>query len=106
MRLFCVCSPAAYVLSAIGIGLAIGMEIDFLAFIVNRYYAQTAFTTIYGLLFAVSSLCASCGLPAVAWMHHAFGTYSNGLLVSSGLVFARVADVRPAPLPGARVKPV
>jgi MFS family permease len=88
LMLYAANSPAAYVLAAIGIGMAIGMEIDFLAFIVSRYYVRSAFTTIYAMLFAVYSLGASSGAPAMAWMHRASGGYGNGLLVSAGLIFA------------------
>lgn len=80
-------SPVAYVLAAVGIGLAIGTEIDFLAFVVSRYYDKASFTTIYALLFATHALGATFGPPAVAWMHRVAGGYGPGLLLSSVLMF-------------------
>src|SRR5205823_4824219 len=52
-------SPAAYLIAAVGIGMAVGTEIDFLAFIVSRYYERAAFTTIFALFFAIYSLGAT-----------------------------------------------
>jgi MFS family permease len=80
-------SPIAYLLAAIGIGLAIGSEIDFLAFIVSRYYDRAAFTTIFALLFAIYSLGATAGPPAFAWLVQVSGGYGLGLLIAAALSF-------------------
>jgi len=79
-------SSMAYVLAAVGIGLAIGLEIDFLAFIASRYYDRAAFTTIFALFFAVYSLGATAGPPLFAWFLQTTGGYSFGLLTSSVLM--------------------
>ncbi len=80
-------SPVAYILAAIGIGMAVGTEIDFLAFIVSRYYDRAAFTTIFALLFAIYSLGASAGPPFFAWLVQVSGGYGLGLLISAVLTF-------------------
>lgn len=80
-------SPIAYLTAAIGIGLAIGSEIDFLAFIVSRYYDRAAFTTIFAILFAIYSLGATAGPPAFNWLVQFSGGYGPGLLVCAVLSF-------------------
>src|SRR5205814_6134704 len=80
-------SPAAYLIAAVGIGMAVGTEIDFLAFIVSRYYERAAFTTIFALFFAIYSLGATAGPPLFAWMLQASGAYGLGLQVLAGVTF-------------------
>jgi MFS family permease len=74
-------SPAAYALSAAGIGLAIGAEMDFLAFLVSRYYAKPAFGTLFGFFFAMYALGAAFGPLTVGWLAATYGSYQPGLLV-------------------------
>jgi MFS family permease len=76
-------APAAYILAAIGIGMAIGLEIDFLAFIVSRYYERTAFATIFALLFAMYALGAAAGPALFAWSVQASAGYGTALLACS-----------------------
>jgi MFS family permease len=45
-----------YVAAAIGIGIAVGAEMDVLAFLVGRYFPPTHFARLFGLLFAAYSL--------------------------------------------------
>jgi MFS family permease len=74
-------SPAAYALSAAGIGLAIGAEMDFVAFLVSRYYAKAAFATLFAFLFAAYALGASFGPLLFGWLTATVGSYQPGLLV-------------------------
>ncbi|HEV2572701.1 MAG TPA: MFS transporter [Beijerinckiaceae bacterium] len=78
-------SPIAYALSAFGIGLAIGAEMDFLAFLVSRYFARAAFATLFAFLFALHTLGASFGPFAIGWAAATFGSYQPGLLVLCAL---------------------
>lgn len=78
-------SPLAYVLSAAGIGLAIGAEMDFIAFLVSRYYVKAAFGTLFALLFSAYALGASFGPLLVAWLATTLGSYQPGLLLLAGL---------------------
>jgi MFS family permease len=74
-------SPVAYVLSAAGIGLAIGAEMDFLGFLVSRYYARSAFGTLFALLFAAYALGAAFGPLLLSWVAGTLGSYQPGLLM-------------------------
>jgi len=78
-------TPSAYILSAAGVGLAIGAEMDFLAFLVSRYYARAAFGTLFALLFSCYALGASFGPLLLAWLSTTLGGYRPGLLVLAGL---------------------
>jgi len=81
-------APAAYILAAVGIGMAIGLEIDFLAFIVSRYYDRAAFATIFALFFAMYALGAAVGPPLFAWSVQASAGYSSALLACAVVIFA------------------
>ncbi|WP_321794909.1 MFS transporter [Caballeronia sp. J97] len=81
-------SPTAYVFAAVGIGLSIGVEIDFLAFIVSRYFDRSAFTTIFAFLFAMYSIGATVGPAGFGWALQVTGSYRAGLLSSSALMLA------------------
>jgi MFS family permease len=76
-------TPAAYILAAIGIGIAIGLEIDFLAFIVSRYYDRKAFATIFALFFAMYALGAAAGPALFAWSVQVSAGYGSALLACS-----------------------
>jgi MFS family permease len=78
-------TPAAYVLSAAGIGLAIGAEMDFLGFLVSRYYPRAAFATLFAVLFAIHSLGAAFGPLLIGWLAATLGSYQPGLLILAAL---------------------
>lgn len=80
-------SPFAYSMAAIGIGLAIGTEVDFLAFIVSRYYDRSVFTTIFAVLFATYALGAAAGPPTFSWLVQASGGHQLSLLACAALSF-------------------
>jgi MFS family permease len=80
-------TPTAYTLAAIGIGLSIGIEIDFLGYIVSRYYDRASFTTIFASFFALYSIGATAGPPLFSWVMQVAGSYVPGLLGSSALMF-------------------
>lgn len=78
-------SPVAFVIAAVGIGLAIGGEIDFLGYMVSRYFNRAMFTTIFAFLFAIHSLGASGGPVLFGWLVECSGGYSLPLLSAAGL---------------------
>lgn len=79
-------SAGAYIVATIGIGLAIGMEVDFLGFVASRYFDKSAFTTLFGLLFASYSLGATIGPPLFATLVHTSGGYALPLQTCAGLM--------------------
>lgn len=85
VSMFYASSPVAYVLSAAGVGLAIGAEIDFLGFLVSRYYARAAFATLFALLFAIHMLGSGFGASIIAWLTSIFGSYQPVFLVLGAL---------------------
>lgn len=78
-------SPMAYALSAAGVGLAVGAEIDFLGFLVSRYYARGAFATLFAVLFSIHTLGAGFGASLIALLASKFGSYQPALLVLAAL---------------------
>jgi len=80
-------TPAAYALAAIGIGAAIGLEIDFLAFIVSRYYDRIAYATICSLFFAIYCIGSTAGPSLFAWLLQYSGDHGLGLRLFAALTF-------------------
>lgn len=78
-------TPLAYVLAAAGIGLALGAEMDFLAFLVSRYYTRSAFGTLFAFLFSGYALGASFGPLVFAWLNATLGSYQPGLAIFAAL---------------------
>jgi predicted MFS family arabinose efflux permease len=68
-----------YVAAAL-IGLALGAEMDLMAFIVSRYFGLKAFGEIFGYLFAIFSLGASVGPVAMGMSFDLTGSYDRGII--------------------------
>lgn len=78
-------SPLAYLLAAAGIGLAVGAEVDFLGYMVSRYFPPAAFATIFAAMFSMYALGASLAPLVFGWLAQSSGGYGDGILISAGL---------------------
>jgi len=90
-------SPAPYLLAALGIGMALGAEMDFLGYLVSRYYVRQAFATVFGLLFAVYSLGASFGPLLIGWLEMSPGGYGRALSVLTLLTLLLIFSLAALP---------
>lgn len=65
------------------IGVAIGAEVDLIAFLVSRYFAPMAYARVYGWQFAVFAIGAGLSPLAIAWLRAAAGSYTLSLQMSA-----------------------
>ena len=96
--------PAAGYLAAVLLGSAIGAEVDFVSFLVRRYFGQAAFGRLYGIAFGLYILGTAIGPITLAASFDHLGGYRPGLVLFTflGLVAAGVALLMPrysAPVP-------
>jgi predicted MFS family arabinose efflux permease len=68
-------------IAVISLGLALGCEIDMMAFLTTRYFGLQRFGELYGYLFAVFSAGAALGVYLMATSYDAFHSY-NAMLTS------------------------
>ena len=76
------------VIGAALLGLALGAEIDLIAFLTTRYLGQRAFGEIYGYLFTAFVVGSSVGQFIADLSHDRLGSYTPALI---GFAFALVA---------------
>ncbi len=83
--------------AAILLGSAIGAEVDFVSYLVRRYFDQAAFGRLYGIAFGLYILGTGIGPVLLGASFDFLGGYRSGLLVFAGLglVAAAVALALP-----------
>ena len=74
------------VFMAMVIGLVFGMESDFMAYCVTRYFGLKAYAECFGWIFGSMALGAAVSAGWVGWLHGQLGSYLPGLFISSGLL--------------------
>lgn len=67
------------VLAVILVGLGIGAEMDFMSYLVSRYFGLRAFSRLYGLLYSCLTIGISIGPVVMGYSHQYGGTYDAGL---------------------------
>lgn len=83
---------------AIITGMAVGAEVDILAFFTARYFPAQAFGRANGLLYGLFLLGGAIGPPLSGFLKDSSGSYALSLLVAAGLlVLAAVMAVRLRP---------
>jgi len=68
------------------LGLGLGAEIDFMAYLVGRYFGAMHFGAIYGVLLAVFNIGAGVGAAAIGFAFDAFGSYTRALYVAAAII--------------------
>lgn len=89
-------TPIAY-FSALLIGLAVGAEVDVIAYLVSRYFPAAVFGRLYGAVFAVFVLGSALGPLLLGWSYDRSGGYGAGLSVMTFALLS--ASVSAALLP-------
>ena len=89
--------PAAGYLAAVLLGGAIGAEVDFVSFLVRRYFGQAAFGRLYGVAFGLYILGTAVGPVTLASSFDRLGGYRPGLVLFAalGLLAAALALAMP-----------
>ncbi len=73
--------PAASYLAAVLLGSAIGAEVDFVSFLVRRYFHQAAFGRLYGIAFGLYMLGTAVGPVTLGYSFDHLGGYRPGLIL-------------------------
>ena len=73
--------PAAGYLAAVLLGSAIGAEVDFVSFLVRRYFDQAAFGRLYGIAFGLYMLGTALGPVTLGYSFDHLGGYRPGLVL-------------------------
>lgn len=68
-------SVTVTVISATLLGLVLGAEADFMAYLVSRYFGQQAFGTLYGVILGLFAVGYGTGPVISGWMFDASGAY-------------------------------
>ncbi len=84
--------------AALLLGLVLGAEVDFTAFLVRRYFGNAAFSRLYGIAFGLFALSIGIGPLVLGMSFDRTGRYNPGLLlfVALSLVAALVTFAMPA----------
>ena len=77
--------PATGYLAAVLLGSAIGAEVDFVSFLVRRYFDPAAFGRLYGIAFGLYMLGTAVGPVALGYSFDNLGGYRPGLLLFAAL---------------------
>ncbi|MTD53279.1 MFS transporter [Amycolatopsis pithecellobii] len=83
--------------AAIGIGLALGAEVDVIGYLTSRYYGLAHYSRMFGVFYAVFTLGLGASPLLMAWLRAATGSYLAALLVSAGLLAGASALLLTAP---------
>ena len=78
-----VADPSIALLGVILIGVALGVEYDFMAYMVARYFGMKAYAAIYGALYGFFALGAALGPIWYARMFETAGSYDEALFLGA-----------------------
>jgi len=80
--------PTCALVGALVLGLAIGAEIDLIAFLVGLYFPQSQYGRTYGALYAVFLTGGATGPALFGYLQQVSGDYRMSLLCGAGLLCA------------------
>ena len=80
-----------FLLGALCVGLAVGAEVDVLAYLVSRYFGILSFSQIYGVFYGVYSLSGGVGPWLTALSVDRTGAYDFALMTHIGVLAAGAA---------------
>ncbi len=89
---------APAILAVVLVGLGIGAEMDFMSYLVSRYFGLRAFSRLYGLIYSSLTVGIATGPLVMGYSQQLGGTYDAGLEV---LLFASALAIVPLLLLGA-----
>jgi cyanate permease len=72
---------SAAIVAIMMIGLGIGAEMDFMSYLVSRYFGLKAFSRLYGLTYAAITVGVSIGPIVMGYSQQLSGNYQFGLQV-------------------------
>ncbi|MFD0661218.1 MFS transporter [Thermocatellispora tengchongensis] len=95
--------PALAAAAAVGVGLALGAEVDLIGYLTARYYGLARYSRMFGVFYAVFMLGVGASPLMMAWLLAVTGGYTAPLLVAVALLALAAALLLSAP--GSRPRP-
>ena len=85
-------------IAAVFVGMVVGAEVDFISFLVRRYFSEVLYGRLYGIAFGLFVVGSGSGPLLLGACFDRFGSYRPGLLLFSalGVVVAALAFALPA----------
>ena len=85
-------------IAAVFVGMVVGAEVDFISFLVRRYFSEVLYGRLYGIAFGLFVVGSGSGPLLLGACFDRFGSYRPGLLLFSalGLLVAALAFMLPA----------
>ncbi|GAA5061621.1 MFS family permease [Thermocatellispora tengchongensis] len=89
--------PALAAAAAVGVGLALGAEVDLIGYLTARYYGLARYSRMFGVFYAVFMLGVGASPLMMAWLLAVTGGYTAPLLVAVALLALAAALLLSAP---------
>jgi MFS family permease len=89
--------PGLAAAAALGVGLALGAEVDLIGYLTARYYGMARYGRLFGVFYAVFTLGVGASPLLMAWLRSATGGYGSALLIAVGLLAVAGALLATAP---------
>ncbi|WP_103341305.1 MFS transporter [Amycolatopsis sp. CA-126428] len=89
--------PGLAVAAALGLGVALGGEVDVMGYLIARYYDLAGYGRLFGVLYAIFVVGTGLSPLLISWLRAATGGYDVVLIVSVGLLAAASALLMTAP---------
>ncbi len=89
--------PGLAAAAALGLGVALGGEVDVMGYLIARYYDLAGYGRLFGVLYAIFVVGTGLSPLLISWLRSATGGYDVVLVVSVGLLAAASALLMTAP---------
>ncbi|GAA4889562.1 MFS transporter [Actinomycetospora straminea] len=89
--------PSFATAAAVGVGLALGAEVDVVGYLVARYYGMAAYSRVFGVFYAVFTLGVGASPLLMAFLRASTGSYTAPLLGAIGLLVLAAGLLLTAP---------
>lgn len=89
--------PGLAVAAAIGLGVALGGEVDVMGYLIARYYDLAGYGRLFGVLYAIFVVGTGLSPLLISWLRGATGGYDVVLVLSVGLLAVAGALLMTAP---------
>ncbi|WP_395067915.1 MFS transporter [Paraburkholderia silvatlantica] len=79
--------------TVVALGISLGTETDFMAYVASRYFGLRSFSEIFGWIFGFMALGAATSPLWTGMLQHALGNFRSGLYLSAGLLAVAAACI-------------
>uniref|UniRef100_A0A071MHC0 Major facilitator superfamily (MFS) profile domain-containing protein n=1 Tax=Burkholderia cenocepacia TaxID=95486 RepID=A0A071MHC0_9BURK len=79
--------------AVVALGISLGTETDFMAYVASRYFGLRSFSEIFGWIFGFMALGAATSPLWTGMLQHALGNFRSGLYMSAGLLAVAAACI-------------